>query len=182
MLIPVHRLAGAAPGQWVGEVEGGGGGGSFVALADNTPLVVAGGGGGGAHRDSGLAANASSLRDISDSGGGSNDRGYAGAGFTGNGSGSLAFVNGARGAVSTSGQARPGGFGGGGAGINDIDGISEDRGGGGGGYRGGAGRFLTSGGGGYSFVNTDSPYNGAASTLSNGSQGGDGSVTLTFVN
>ncbi|GAB5387489.1 MAG: hypothetical protein Alpg2KO_04570 [Alphaproteobacteria bacterium] len=178
----VLRLVVGQRGMNGGDAGGGGGGGSYVALSDNTPLVVAGGGGGGAHQDAGLNADPATLADISDNGGaqGTNVM-FGGAGFTAGPSGGNAqsFLAGARGATgSETGSQIQGGFGGGGWGTDDRDGIGEDRGGGGGGYRGGDGRFLNSGGGGLSFVNTDL---GSVTDRATGAGSGNGSVTLTFV-
>lgn len=178
----VVRIAVGQMGQDGGDAGGGGGGGSYVALADNTPLIVAGGGGGGAHLDAGLHADPTVLADISDNGGaqGTNPL-FGGAGFTaGPPSGNAQpFLNGATGASGNDGvNQSQGGFGGGGWGTNDVDGIGEDRGGGGGGYRGGDGRFLTSGGGGLSFVH---PMLGTLTASQAGVGGGNGSVILTFI-
>ncbi len=178
----------------IDDFSGGGGGGTFVVVqSSQTPLLVAGGGGGAGEFDDGGSALDSSAPGGGNGGPGGSATGsyYAGAGggggFSGTGAngandifntsagtGGQSFAQGsaggARGVVATGPNAvtaGSGGFGGGGgAGV-------EGGGGGGGGYTGGGGG--SGGGGGLGGTSYDA---GPADSIL-GSNGGNGSVTIT---
>ncbi len=131
-----------------GPTDGGGGGGSFVVLAGSVdvPLLVAGGGGGGAPGAGGTGGAGG----VSPPGDG---QGASGAGFFGNGAGTLTllgFYDG-RGSTASGGQDFANGLAGGSGSTYDVDdrdnytSISNGNGGFGGG--GGAGNNGVGGGG-----------------------------------
>ena len=163
-----------------------GGGGTFVAKSDNTPLIVAGGGGG--HRNPSTTRRETTDGDTleagrpgwfnsslnnggtSGSGGTSDDRGGAGAGFSGDGEAS----NDNRGSCSPSTSVGASAFTNGGTGgwgnmymVNDCNGAQRfgGFGGGGSGGWGGAG-----GGGGYSGggADTNSGWSGGGGSYNSG--------------
>tara|TARA_Y100000748_G_scaffold128231_1_gene107485 strand:+ start:305 stop:1315 length:1011 start_codon:yes stop_codon:yes gene_type:complete len=163
-----------------------GGGGTFVAKSDNTPLIVAGGGGG--HRNPSTTRRETTDGDTleagrngyfngslnnggtSGSGGTSDDRGGAGAGFSGDGEASTDN----RGSCSPSTSVGASAFTNGGTGgwgnmymVNDCNGAQRfgGFGGGGSGGWGGAG-----GGGGYSGggADTNSGWSGGGGSYNSG--------------
>ncbi len=185
-------LVGEQPSLTYGNGNGGGGG-SFVTDLSNNPLIIAGGGAGNAAND-----NPGKDGQVGTSGGNGGYNGGNAGGITGNGGSSLAFnlvdysgagggllTDGANGSAANGGgkafinggagspvASSPGGFGGGGHGLNFYD-----IGGGGGGYSGGGsgdtyfGSIMGGGGGSYN--------SGANQSNTGGANNGHGMMIIT---